>query len=518
MSDSTPLAALVDVSTRVAATRKRTEKRRHLADMLRSARPDELGLVVAFLMGVVPHGPLGVGYAALSALDVPAAADPLLSLAEIDAAFDDLAGTSGPGSQDRRRRILEGLYSSTDTQGQRFLGGLIGGELRHGAQAGLMADAVAEAFGLDAAAVRRAAMFAGDLVPVAVAAAAGGEDALGGFGLELFTPVQPMLAQSAPSVTEAIERTGPAAVEWKFDGARLQIHRDGDTVALYTRNLRDITAQLPGIVDRIRALPAGTMILDAEVMAFGSSGRPEPFQETMGRFGTQEATDKGLDLFVFDALHLDGEDLVDLPDAERRTRLEEVVPADLLVPRLATHDPAAGESFFEDAIATGHEGVMVKSLAATYEAGRRGAGWIKVKPVHTLDLVVLAVEWGSGRRSGWLSNIHLGARDPAAGTFVMLGKTFKGMTDEMLQWQTDRFLELEERRTARTVWVRPEQVVEIAFDGIQASTRYPGGMALRFARVKQYRDDKTAEEADTIATVRQFFERSRSGSTAQGDE
>jgi DNA ligase-1 len=515
---SLPLTLLVDVSAQVAATRKRLEKRRLLAAILRSAPPEERGLVVAFLMGVVPHGPLGVGYAALSGVDAAPVDDPVLGLADIDEAFCELAETAGPGSQERRRRILERIYARTDRPGQRFLTGLIGGELRQGAQEGLMADAVAEAFDVEPAAVRRAAMFAGDLVPVALAASEGGQSAVEAFGLELFTPVQPMLAQSAASVTEALEKIGPAAVEWKFDGARLQIHRNDDRVALYTRNLRDITGQLPGVVERIRKLPARTMILDAEVMAFGATGRPEPFQETMGRFGTQEAVDKGLDLFVFDALHFDGVDLVDLPDSERRSRLETIIPADLLVPRLATDDPEAGEAFFEDAIATGHEGVMVKALAGTYEAGRRGSAWIKVKPVHTLDLVVLAVEWGSGRRSGWLSNIHLGARDPDSGGFVMLGKTFKGMTDEMLEWQTARFLELEERRTPRTVWVRPEQVVEIAFDGVQASTRYPGGMALRFARVKQYRDDKSAEEADTLDTVRTFFERSRSKPEAQGDE
>lgn len=478
--------------------------------MLATSPRADLALIVAYLMGVVPQGKLGIGYASLSALEVKPARDPHLPLQEIDAVFDHLVGTSGPGARRRREQLLEELFAATDREGQRFLAGLITGELRQGAQEGLMVEAVAAAYGIEPALVRRAAMLAGDLVAVAGAAADGGRDAVEDFGLTLFQPVQPMLAQAAPDVREAMERLSHAALEWKFDGARLQIHVLGERVRLFSRNLRDITSQLPGVVEKIRSLGIERGILDGEVIAMRSGDRPAPFQETVGRFASHEDPPESLNLFVFDALHLGGEDLIDMPDRDRRSRLETSLPRDLLVPRIETSDLASAEAFFADAVERGHEGVVVKSPDAAYEAGRRGVGWIKVKPVHTLDLVVLAVEWGTGRRRGLLSNIHLGARDEAAGGFVMLGKTFKGMTDEVLAWQTERFLDLETQRDGRIVHVRPEQVVEIAFDGLQASSRYPGGMALRFARVRRYRDDKTSDQADTIATVRSIFERSRS--------
>ena len=354
-------------------------------------------------------------------------------------------------------------------------------------------------------------MLAGDLPAVAAAALTGGVDALGEFTLRVGRPVGPMLAQTATDVADALERLGSTAVfEAKLDGARLQIHRDGDNVALYTRSLDDVTARLPEVVDAALALPVSSLIADAEAIALRPDGRPHRFQVTASRFGRAEAKDaQRLSVFFFDVLHLDGDDLLDLPTTERLAVLDTIVPATQRVDRLATADPDEAGSFLDATLAAGHEGVMAKSLTAPYEAGRRGAGWLKVKPVHTLDLVVLAVEWGSGRRTGKLSNIHLGARDPQTGGFVMLGKTFKGMTDAMLEWQTQRFTELADGPTdGYVVKLRPEQVVEIAFDGVQGSTRYPGGMALRFARVLRYRDDKGPAEADTIDTVRELYERS----------
>jgi len=372
------------------------------------------------------------------------------------------------------------------------------GELRQGALAGVMADAIARAADVPAAAVRRAAMLAGDLGAVAAAVIADGGAGLEGFRLELLRPVQPMLAQTAETLEEALERARPAAVEWKLDGARIQAHRVGDQVRVFTRNLADVTERLPEVVEAVRALAVKSVVLDGEAIALDAEGRPQPFQVTMSRFGSRASVEPPLTAFFFDCLHLDGEDLVGRPARERLAAL----PDELRVPRIETDDAAEAEAFLEDALARGHEGVMVKALDAPYEAGRRGTGWIKVKRAHTLDLVVLAAEWGHGRRSGRLSNLHLGARDPTTGGFVMLGKTFKGMTDAMLAWQTERFLELETHGDGHTVYVRPEQVVEIAFDGVQTSRRYPGGVALRFARVKGYRPDKRAEEADTIETVR----------------
>ena len=489
-------------SEQVRSTRSRKEKVSALAEALSSADRGELPIVVAHLAGDLPQGRLGVGWAALSAVEAPAATEPTLTVTDVDAALDAIAAESGPGSEARRRELLTVLLGRATPDEQALLGGLIRGEVRQGALAGLMADAISSAFAVKAPLVRRAAMLAGSLPEVAVGAAAGGARALEAIGLTLFRPVQPMLASTAESVEEALDRVGEASVEWKIDGARVQIHKAADRVAVYTRNLRDVTAQVPGIARLAASLPIRTAILDGEAIALGADGRPLAFQETMSRFSS--AGDGDLALFLFDVLHLDDADLIDVPGPERWMALHGPL-ADHAIPRLVAPDPGDARRFFDDALAAGHEGVMVKALDAPYEAGRRGKGWLKVKPVHTLDLVVLAVEWGSGRRKGWLSNLHLGARDPDGG-FVMLGKTFKGLTDQMLEWQTKRFLELETHRERHVVHVRPEQVVEVAFDGVQASSRYPGGMSLRFARVKGYREDKDASEADTGDAVRAILE------------
>jgi DNA ligase-1 len=389
------------------------------------------------------------------------------------------------------------------------------GEIRQGALEGVMVDAVSRASEVPLADVRRAAMLAGDLGAVAAAAIEGGSAALARFHLFVLTPLQPMLAQSAEDVQAAFDRIRPAAVEWKLDGARIQVHRLDDEVRVFTRNLADVTDRVPEIVEAIRRVLLEAAILDAEAIALRRDGRPHPFGLTMSRFGSRSRKDLAqlrdeypLSPFVFDILHLDGEDLIDRPATERFATLDERLPEEIRVPRIVTEDPTEAERFLDDALAKGHEGVMVKALDSPYEAGRRGAGWIKVKRAHTLDLVVLAAEWGHGRRQGWLSNLHLGARDPETGGFVMLGKTFKGMTDEVLAWQTEQLQELETRREGITVHVRPKLVVEVAFDGLQTSTRYPGGVALRFARVKGYRPDKTPDEADTIDTVRAIHEAS----------
>jgi DNA ligase-1 len=387
---------------------------------------------------------------------------------------------------------------------QYFLVRLLSGELRQGALDGVMTEAVARAAEVPVAQVRRAVMLRGSLPAVAGAALSGGTAALAGFGLLVGQPLKPMLAASEPSIADAFAKIGDsAAVEWKLDGIRVQAHLDGGNVRLFTRTLDDITARLPEVVAALAGLPVRTAVFDGELIALRPDGRPYPFQDTAARAASETAIENAVPLtvFLFDVLHLDGADLIDLPDEQRHEALAAVVPADMLMPRLVTGDPDEATAFFRDSVAHGHEGVVVKALTAPYAAGRRGAGWIKVKPRHTLDLVILAVEWGHGRRQGWLSNLHLGARDPEGG-WVMLGKTFKGLTDEMLTWQTQRLLELEDHRDDWTVYVRPELVVEIAFDGVQRSPRYPGGVALRFARVLRYREDKLAAEADTIDTVR----------------
>ncbi len=500
------LAEVAQASTDVAETSARLGKVRRLADSLARLRPDEVRVAVAYLSGVLPQGSIGVGWAALR--DLPAAASsPSLELLDVDATAARVAAISGKGSQAVRRAELANLYRRATEAEQRFLTGLLLGELRQGALEGVMIDAVAKAAQVPASDVRRASMLAGDLGEVAEAAIAKGARGLERFRLTLLRPIQPMLAHTADDVTGALERVSPASVEWKLDGARLQVHRVGGEVRAFTRNLADITDRVPEIVEAVAGLSVQAVVLDGEAIALEDDGRPRPFQVTMSRFGTRSGT-KGtrntipLSPFFFDCLHLDGEDLLGRPAKQRLVALSGSVPASLLVPRIETADPAQAQCFLEDALSRGHEGVMVKALDSPYEAGRRGASWLKVKVAHTLDLVVLAAEWGHGRRTGRLSNLHLGARDPEAGGFVMLGKTFKGMTDEMLAWQTDHLLGLEQSRDAHTVHVRPELVVEVAFDGVQASTRYPGGVALRFARVKGYRPDKGPDDADTIGTVR----------------
>jgi DNA ligase 1 len=501
------LHAIALASRDVAATSSRLAKVARLTECLRDAAPDEVRIAVAYLSGELRQGTVGVGWAALKELPPPAP-EPTLEVLEVDAAVSRLQSISGRGSQAARREEIAALFARATEPEQRLLTGLFLGELRQGALEGVMTDAVAKAADLPLADVRRAAMLAGDLAAVAEAAMRDGADGLARFRLIPLQPVGPMLAQTAADIPGALERVDAAYLEWKLDGARIQAHRDGDDVAIFTRNLADITDRVPEIVSVIRALDVSAVVLDGEAIALRDDGRPEPFQVTMSRFGTKTAGHTTpLTVLFFDCLHVDGDDLIDLPARERLAVLDARLPEASVVPRIETSDATAAQAFLDDALARGHEGVMVKALDAPYEAGRRGAGWLKVKPSHTLDLAVLAAEWGHGRRTGKLSNLHLGARDPASGGFVMLGKTFKGMTDEMLAWQTEHLLELETAREGHVVHVRPELVVEIAFDGVQSSTRYPGGVALRFARVKGYRPDKSASEADTIDTVRAIHTR-----------
>ncbi|MDV3127041.1 ATP-dependent DNA ligase [Mycobacterium sp. 21AC1] len=504
------LADVAAASAEVAATSARLAKINRIATLLSAVADDarSVAVTVSWLSGELPQRQIGVGWAALRSLPPPASTA-TLTIAEVDARFTRIGQVAGKGSQALRAGLVAELFSTATAGEQTFLRRLLGGELRQGALVGVMADAVAKSAGVPAAEIRRAAMLAGDLPSVAAAALIGGSSALAEFRLQVGRPVGPMLAQTATSVSDALERLGGTAIlEAKLDGARVQIHRSGSAVSIYTRSLDDVTARLPEVVAATLALPATDLIADAEAIALRPDGRPHRFQVTAARFGRKNLTDvEDLSVFFFDLLHVDGRDLLDLPTSERFAALDAIVPAAARVDRLSTADPGAAAEFLNRTLAAGHEGVMAKSPAAPYEAGRRGSGWLKVKPVHTLDLVVLAVEWGSGRRTGKLSNIHLGARDPATGGFVMLGKTFKGMTDAMLDWQTERFTELAVDGTeGYVVQVRPEQVVEIAFDGIQGSTRYPGGMALRFARVLRYRDDKTPAEADTVDTVRALYE------------
>jgi DNA ligase 1 len=563
---------VAEVSAGVAATSARNAKIERIAALLARVEPGEVAVAVAFLSGEPLQGQIGVGYAALGqffrtadttrATDAVLAADAALgndaaraaaagvaevaeavrasdatrdseaapggdggpgglTLTEVDAAFSAISAVTGPGSQAERRRLLTELFARTTEREREFLIRLLAGELRQGALEGVMTDAVARAAGVPAEEVRRAHQLGGSLPEVAQAALAGTDpgDALRGFRLRVGRPARPMLAASAPDVAAALDRISPAAAEWKIDGIRVQVHRAGRDVAVFTRTLDDITARVPEIAEAALSLPVTAAVLDGEAVALAPDGRPRPFQVTAARTASQADVGRmreqtPLTPFLFDLLHLNGDDLIDAPASERHRLLSEIVPAALLTPRVVTTDPAVAGAFLADAVARGHEGVVLKSLDAPYRAGRRGGEWIKVKPRHTLDLVILAAEWGHGRRRGVLSNLHLGARDPETGGLVMLGKTFKGLTDEMLAWQTERLLELadppkpvkvgeEDRRQAYgVVRVRPELVVEIAFDGVQASRRYPGGLALRFARVLRFRPDKNAAEADTIDAVR----------------
>lgn len=572
------LDTVVRTSAAVTASPGRLAKIEKIAAVLHEVPAAEIAVAVSFLSGEITQRQIGVGYAALTDLLGPnagpeAAADavpaipadrPALSLTETDEALGEIGARSGPGSQAERRGLLTGLMGRATREEREFLVRLLAGDLRQGALDGVMTDAIARAAGVPAAAVRRAYQLSGSLSDAAVAALvpvghqqAGPEPgqaaetapagqhgpaaaaaALRAVSLRVGRPVRPMLAASAPTVTAAMERISPAAVEWKIDGVRVQLHRNGDQVRVFTRTLDDITGRVPELTAAAMSLTAATAVLDGEAVALHPDGRPRPFQVTSARAASQAPADGArgsaqqraraatvpLTLFLFDLLHLDGADLIDAPASERFARLVEITPAELIIPRLIAADPAQAEEFFAAAVARGHEGVVVKSLDAPYGAGRRGSDWIKVKPRHTLDLVILAAEWGHGRRRGWLSNLHLGARDPATGGTVMLGKTFKGLTDAMLAWQTDRLLELadqadgpEGRPGARqhgVVRVRPELVVEVAFDGVQASSRYPGGVTLRFARVLRYRPDKSPAEADTIDAVRALWR----GDSLTGDE
>ncbi len=504
------LADVAATSTDVASTRSRLAKIERLAETLRACSPEEIPVAVAFLSGVVPGGATGIGWAALRGTAPPADPPPRLGLLEANGAIARIRGLGGTGSRAARADELGALFGAATEGEQSFLRGLLSGEIRQGALEGVMADAVARAAGVRTEEVRRAAMLCGDLSVAALAAVRGGSDALAAFHLQPMRPIQPMLAQTADDVADAFERIRPASVEWKLDGARIQVHRVDDEVRVFTRNLADVTSRVPEIVDAVLGLPFRSLVLDGEAIALHPDARPFPFQVSMSRFGTRTGEGDGVPLspFFFDILFVDGRDVLDEP-LRTRASLLAALPVELRVPTLVTDDANAAVAFLDDALGRGHEGVMVKSLDAPYEAGRRGAGWLKVKFAHTLDLVVLAAEWGHGRRQGWLSNLHLGARDPEAGGFVMLGKTFKGMTDEMLTWQTERLLELEAARDAHTVYVRPELVVEVAFDGVQRSSRYPGGLALRFARIKGYRPDKRPVDADTIETVRAIVVGSR---------
>jgi DNA ligase-1 len=498
------LADLVTTSADLGATRSKTTKVKSLVALLGRTPLEEVDTVVGFLVGAPRQGRVGVGWSAVGQTSrVSAAAEPTLTVRDVDGAIDSLQQATGPGSASIRRRVLQDLFQRATEPEADFLRRLLLGELRHGALEGVMTDAVASAAGVPVATVRRAAMLSGDLSRVAAIALEQGQAGLGRIGLQVLQPVLPMLAAPGTTVAEALATNGRSSVEWKLDGARIQAHRLGEVVGLFTRNLNDLGDRLPGIADVVRSLPATDVILDGEVFGARLEGEETHlFQDTMSSFSRHTPLpDAKLQVGFFDVLHLDGEDLIDLPLEERLDILGRLVGA-YRIPGILTADPSEAAAFATDALARGHEGVMVKSAASTYEAGRRGSSWRKVKPVRTFDLVVLAAEWGHGRRRGWLSNLHLGARDPTTGGFVMVGKTFKGLTDVLLGWQTERFLELETERAGIAVHVKPELVVEIAVDGVQRSPRYPGGVALRFARVRRYREDKTAAEADTIDVVR----------------
>jgi DNA ligase 1 len=487
-------AELAAVSDAVRSTPARNGKVAALAAGLRALAPDERRAGAAFLSGTLLERQIGVGWASLRTVPAPAP-KPSLTVADVAGTFARIGAMRGAGSTAARRTELEALFARATEPEQRLLRGLLVGDLRQGALEGVTVSAMAQAAGVPVAAVRRALMLAGDLPEVAAVALGDGATGLAAVRLEVGRPIQPMLAGTAKSVDEALARMGEAAVEFKLDGARIQVHRSGGDVGVFTRSLDDITERVPELVRAALALPARELVLDGEAIALREDGRPHPFQVTASRFGSRGRTDVELTGLFFDVLHLDGDDLLDAPGRDRAAALAGVVPERQRVPR----------GSLDAAVAAGHEGVIVKSLDAPYAAGRRGAGWLKVKPVHTLDLVVLAVEHGSGRRRGWLSNLHLGARDPASGGFVMLGKTFKGLSDEMLRWQTDRLRDLAVDDSGWVVTVRPELVVEIAFDGVQRSTRYPGGVALRFARVLRHREDKAPADADTIDAVRAFL-------------
>jgi DNA ligase 1 len=495
----TLLADVVSTSKSVTDTAARSRKVAILADLLRRLQPGEVPIAVGFLTGVPRQGRVGVGYSTVYGLDVAPADEPSVTIAELDDLIARVLETRGGGSAARRRELLEALLRRATAEEADFVKRLFTGGLRQGALAGVMTDAVAKAAGVPGELTRRALMLSGDLAQTAELAMTSGEDGLRGVGFELFRPVLPMLASAAESAGEAVAGFERASVEWKLDGIRIQVHRRGDEVRIYTRNLNEITGSLPGIADAVRRLPVAQAVFDGEALWMGDEG-PAAFQDTVSQIDG-DAPLEGVTTFLFDVLHVDGDDLLDTALETRRARLE-AVAAELAIPGAVTSDPATAERMLDEALRAGHEGIVVKDASSLYAAGRRGKAWRKVKPVRTYDLVVLGAEWGHGRRQGWLSNLHLGARDAENGGFVMVGKCFKGLTDELLTWQTAALLERETARRGIAVLVRPELVVEIALDGVQASTRYAGGVALRFARVKRYRPDKSAGEADTIDDLR----------------
>ena len=505
------LAELVATSQSVAAVSGRLAKIEHLADLLNRVARDEVDIAIAFLAGATRQGRIGLGWSTISAAQSLPADTPTLTLHDADDAFSRIAATSGAGSMLARSAVLRGVFARATAGEQDFLVRLLMGELRQGALEGVLVEAVARAAGIRADLVRRAVMLAGEIAPVAHAALLEGEQALDRFAVELMRPVQPMLADTADDVGEALDRVGEAALEWKLDGARIQVHKAGDEVKVFSRHLREVTQAVPEVVAVVKDMPARELILDGEVIALRGDGSPHAFQTTMRRFGRKQdveglRTELPLSSFFFDLLLADGAVLIDEPQSRRFDMLRDAAGAQV-VPSLVTAGREAADAFLAEAVARGHEGVMAKARDAAYAAGRRGQAWLKIKRTETLDLVVLAAEWGHGRRRGWLSNLHLGARDPERGAFVMLGKTFKGLTDALLEWQTKELVAREIGRDGITGHVRPELVVEVAFNDVQESPQYPGGLALRFARVKRYRTDKTAETADTLARVQQVFQR-----------
>jgi DNA ligase-1 len=500
----TLLVSIVDASRRVRETSAYSQKVGILADLLRGLEPGEVAPATGFLSGVPRQGRVGVGRSTVFGLEQAPAGLPSLAVDDLDAAIDEIEAARGSGSGARRREILRRLFGRATVEEAEFIRVLLTGELRQGALAGIMVDAVARAAGVSVELARRALMLSGDLPRLAEIALTGGEEGLRQVGFELFRPILPMLASTAETVAEAVASFGRASVEWKLDGIRIQIHRRGDEVRIYTRNLNEITPALPGVVEAVRRLPVQQAVLDGEALSMGTNG-PASFQDTVAMIDSGAPPERVV-TFLFDLLHVDGENLLDRPLEERAVRLASIA-SHLKVPGTITTEAEEGERVFADALQAGHEGVVVKNATSLYAAGRRGKAWRKVKPVRTYDLVVLGAEWGHGRRQGWLSNLHLGARDPNTGGFVMVGKTFKGLTDKLLRWQTKELLELETGRRGIAVLVRPELVVEIALDGVQSSTRYPGGVALRFARVKRYRPDKPPSEADTIDDLRALLVR-----------
>jgi DNA ligase 1 len=501
----TLLAEVVAASAAVTDTSSRSRKVAILAELLRKLDADEVPIAVGLLSGVPRQGRVGVGYSTIYGIEQRPAADPSLTVDDLDRAIADVQAATGSGSAGRRKELLGGLIARATAQEAEFVKRLFTGELRQGALAGVMADAVAKAADVSTEVARRALMLSGDLTRTAEIAMTEGEEGLRAVGLEIFRPILPMLASTAESVAEALAGFDRASVEWKLDGIRIQIHRRGDEVRIYTRNLNEITQALPGIVDAVLQVPVEQAVFDGEALWMGDDG-PAAFQETVSQIDA-DAPPEGIVTFLFDLLHVEGDDLLDRPLEERAARLAALAP-ELKIPAVVSSDPDEGQRVLDEALGAGHEGVVVKDAASLYAAGRRGKAWRKVKPVRTYDLVVLGAEWGHGRRQGWLSNLHLGARDPRTGEFVMVGKTFKGMTDELLEWQTKELLRRETNRRGIAVFVHPDLVVEIALDGVQSSTRYPGGVALRFARVKRYRPDKNAAEADTIDDLRALLPKS----------